>query len=134
MGILDNRGPEFSKRMQESLLVWESLWRRHQEAEQVPGKFSDPLLADCFSLLGPAYYHLYMSVELQTLKRIASEPRNVVAISTPQEKSAVFKAVSYAANSWLVRSKMGIQHLRRTAPLGFGGYSTVTAYAGGQLS
>lgn len=130
MGILDNPGPDFSKRMEKSLLVWESLWRRHPEAEQVPGKFSDPLLADCFSLLGSAYYHLYMSVELQTLKRIASEPQNAVTMPTPQKKSSVFKAVSYAANSWLVRSKMGIQHLKRTAPLRFGGHSTVTAYEG----
>ncbi|KAH6995425.1 hypothetical protein EDB80DRAFT_729080 [Ilyonectria destructans] len=116
--------------IEKSLKAWETLWRRHPHAESVPSKHGDPLMADCLSLLGSAYYHLYMGPELQTLKTIARDSQCQLAIPSFRPQRETLKAVRYAASSWLVRAKLGITHLQATAALEFGGHVLVTAYEG----
>jgi hypothetical protein len=47
-------------------------------------------------------------------------------------RELVLKAVRYAANSWLVRAKLGVSHLQRTLALIFGGQTLAIAYEGGR--
>jgi len=71
---------------------------------------------------------------LQALKRIASETSGSAALPECRVDLSIRKAVKYAASSWLVRSKLGVAHLRRTATLEFGGHDAVTVYEGGGYS
>ena len=130
--ILDDFEGAFVKRMERSLGAWESLWRRHPDAELVPTRRGDPLLADCFPLLGSAYYHLYVGMELRTLKCVANDTGSTLPLPTVCANSSVLKAVRYAANSWLIRVKIGVEHLKRAAPLEYGGHITVSAFEGGK--
>lgn len=122
---------EYVSKMERSLRLWETLWRSHPHAENVPSKYGDPLMVDCLSLLGSAYYHLYMSLELQTLKRLVRNPQCQMPLPPFRPQWEILKAVKYAASSWLVRAKLGIAHLQRTAALEFGGHVLVTAYESG---
>lgn len=114
--------------IERSLRVWETVWRQHPLAERLPSRCGDPLMADCLSLLGSTYYHLYMGPELQVLKRIANDAKSDLLFPPLRLQRQVLKAIKYAASSWLVRAKMGIAHLQRTAALDFGGHVLVTAY------
>lgn len=125
---------DFAADMERSLHEWESLWRRHPHAERVPSKHGDPLMVDCLALLGSAYYHLYMGRELYLLKSIACDPGCPFPLPRLQLRAEVVKAVKYAASSWLVRAKLGVAHLQRTAALEFGCHNLVTAYESGRLS
>ncbi|KIX00053.1 uncharacterized protein Z518_10980 [Rhinocladiella mackenziei CBS 650.93] len=119
---------DFVSRMEQSLRSWEILWHRHPHAETVPSRHGDPLMVDCLSLLGSAYYHLYMGPELRHLKQIAADPGTRFSAPKYKLQSQIMRAVKYAASSWLVRAKLGIAHLQRTAALSFGGHVLVTAY------
>lgn len=138
MGVFASFDPNFTLKMEKALATWEGLFRAHPHANQVSYKQADPLLADCFSLLGSAYYHLFLGRDLQILKILASEdnPRDDELCSLPsgnlRSRPNAQKAVRYAANSWLVRAKMGIAQLHRTAGLTFGGQYFVTAYESGK--
>jgi hypothetical protein len=130
-GVIPSFGNEYVSNMERSLRIWETLWRSHPHAENVPSKYGDPLMVDCLSLLGSAYYHLYMGPELQTLKRLARNPQCQTPLPPFRPQWEILKAVKYAASSWLVRAKLGIAHLQRTAALEFGGHVLVTAYESG---
>lgn len=131
--ILDEFESDFVRRIEKSLAIWEILWRRHPDAEQVPTRRGDPLLADCFPLLGSAHYHLYVGKELRILKSIARDLNSTVPLPKLRANGSVLKAVKYAANSWHVRAKIGMEHLKRTAALEYGGHVTVTAFEGGKF-
>lgn len=126
-------GSDYSSNMERSLNTWETLWRRHPHAENVPSKYGDPLMVDCLSLLGSAYYHLYMGSELRVLKQISMDPCCQLSLPALRPDFNIFKAVKYAASSWLVRAKLGIAYLQHTAALQFGGHVHVTAYESGRL-
>ncbi|CAK7222042.1 hypothetical protein SBRCBS47491_004733 [Sporothrix bragantina] len=126
---------DFTTRMEHSLAIWEQMWRSHPLAEQVPSNHGDPLMADCFSLLGSARYHLYVGKHLLGLKSIAIDPQSLFHPeqfwqTQTAHMANVCKAVRYAANSWLVRIKIGLALLERMAALEFGGHTLVTAYEG----
>lgn len=124
---------DFTIRMEQSLAIWEQLWRSHPMAEQVPSKLGDPLMSDCLSLLGSARYHLYVGKYLLGLKSLAVNPESLFHPLQFQPNADVCKAVRYATNSWLVRVKIGLAHLERTAALEFGGHTLVTGYEGALL-
>ncbi|KAH7155955.1 hypothetical protein EDB81DRAFT_376314 [Dactylonectria macrodidyma] len=126
-GIMDK---DSVSKMEQALHVWEILWRRHPHAETVPSRHGDSLMVDSLSLLGSAYYHLYLGPELRYLKRNASNPDT--RSSRPQYRAhpRVLRAVEYAASSWLIRAKLGIAHLQRLAAIMFGGHVLATAYEG----
>ncbi|KAH7303793.1 hypothetical protein B0I35DRAFT_155359 [Stachybotrys elegans] len=134
LGMFSGFDSEFTARMEKALATWEDLFRSHPHANQVSYKQADSLLGDCFSLLGSAYYHLYLGKDLRVLKHLAAR-----GSLRPWDESSSFqfdftaqpngpKAVRYAANSWLVRAKMGVAQLHRTAGLTFGCQYFVTAY------
>ncbi|CAI7606830.1 unnamed protein product [Penicillium glandicola] len=130
IGVFDGYDQTFTEKMEKSLSSWEKLWQLHPGAEQVPTNRSDPLLADCFALLGSSCYHLYLGPELQALKDIARDPCCRQPLPPCRPTASVLKAIHYAANSWLVRSKLGVLHLKRTAALEYGSHAMVTAYEG----
>ncbi|CAK7217506.1 hypothetical protein SCUCBS95973_003178 [Sporothrix curviconia] len=126
---------DFTARMEHSLAIWEQMWRSHPLAEQIPSNMGDPLMADCFSLLGSARFHLYVGKRLLGLKSIANDLQSLFHpeqfLQTQTAPTAdVCKAVRYAANSWLVRVKIGLALLERMAALEHGGHTLVTAYEG----
>jgi hypothetical protein len=133
-GVFQGYDNDFKERMERSITAWEHVWRLHPGAEQVSSLHGDQLLADCFAVLGSACYHLYLGPELQALKKIANEPNSSASLPPYKPTSFVIKAVKYAVNSWLVRAKLGVLHLKRTAALSHGGHVTVTAYEGGKLT
>jgi hypothetical protein len=133
IGVFEDYDQTFTEKMEKSLSSWEKLWQLHPGAEQVPTKRGDPLLADCFALLGSTCYHLYLGPELQALKDIAKDPYCRQPLPPCRPTASVLKAINYAANSWLVRSKLGVLHLKRTAALEFGSHTVVTAYEGGKF-
>ncbi|EXJ66228.1 uncharacterized protein A1O5_10844 [Cladophialophora psammophila CBS 110553] len=122
----------FIARMEQTLASLESLWRQHPQASRVPSKTASLLLLDCLSLLGSAYYHLYLPAELRSLKTFARSRGRLSSLPHPQPQSRelTLKAVLYAAQSWFVRAKLGIAHLQKTAALQFGAHSLVAAYEG----
>lgn len=126
-------GDVFSS-IERCLEIWKVLWRQHPHVEGIPGKYGDPLRADSLTLLGSAYFHLYMAPELRVLKRIAQDPQSTTPLPPLRPRHEILKAIKYAANSWLVRAKLGIAHLQRTAALEFGGHALVTAYESGESS
>ncbi|PNS16807.1 hypothetical protein CAC42_4771 [Sphaceloma murrayae] len=129
-GMTVTLGADFVKSIEQSLHHWENLWRGNPSAQKTPTRLGDPLMADCLSLLGSSYYHLYLGDELQVLKRLASNADISFLLPDVKQPSLALKAVKYAASSWLVRAKMGIAHLQRTAALEYGGHVLVTAYEG----
>ncbi|CAK7237854.1 hypothetical protein SEUCBS140593_010164 [Sporothrix eucalyptigena] len=135
VGLGDVFRSDFTARMEQSLATWEQMWRAHPLAEQVPSRLGDSLMADCLSLLGSARYHLYVGKHLLGLKSIAVDPQSLFHPEQFWQASTgattdVCKAVRYAANSWLVRIKIGLALLERMAALEFGGHALVTAYEG----
>ncbi|CAK7206787.1 hypothetical protein SEUCBS139899_009593 [Sporothrix eucalyptigena] len=67
----------------------------------VPSKLLEPLMANCFSLLGCVRYHLYVGKQILELKSLAVNPQNLFHP--------------------LVRFKIGIAHLKRMAPWNLAG-------------
>lgn len=130
IGVVEGLDEGFVRKMEKSLAIWETAWRRHPQAAGILSKHGNPLMTDSLSLLGTAYYHLYVGSELHTLKRIANSPSQHISMPTYRSPELALKAVKYAANSWFVRVKIGIAHLQKTAALEFGGHSLVTAYEG----
>ncbi|ETN39746.1 uncharacterized protein HMPREF1541_05972 [Cyphellophora europaea CBS 101466] len=116
------------KRMEKAIATWEGLWRRHPRAERNMTRLDHPLLNDCLSLLGSSYYHLYLGQELDTLKKIANNPRSGLSLPPCQNRSRALKVIKFAANSWLVRAKLGITYLNKTGGLELGSQAFITAY------
>lgn len=134
LGYRDEPEISFITKMERTLASWELSWRRHPQAARVPRKHGDPLLLDCLSLLGSAYYHLYLSTELRALKTFARSNGRLSSLPNPQSRKLALKAVHYAANSWFVRAKLGIFHLRKTTALEYGAHSLVAGYEGGNVT
>lgn len=116
------------KRMEQAIAVWEGLWRRHPRAERNMTRLDHPLLNDCLSLLGSSYYHLHLGHELHTLKKIAQDPQSGMELPAYKERRRTLKVVKFAANSWLVRAKLGITYLNKTGGLELGSQALITAY------
>lgn len=116
------------KRLERAIAVWEELWRRHPRAERNMTRLDHPLLNDCLSLLGSSYYHLYLGPELHTLKKIAQEPRSKLKLPTCKNRERTLSVIKFAANSWLVRAKLGINYLNKTGGLELGSQALITAY------
>jgi hypothetical protein len=139
LGLFDAFEDSFIQKLERGLCIWEGLFRRHPLADQVGYKHADPLLADCFSLVGSAYYHLYIGEDLRIFKEVAARQETGGAANTveffPRFRSQEMarKAVRYAVNSWLVRVKLGISRLNRTAALIFGGHYMMTSYECGKF-
>ncbi|PNS15931.1 hypothetical protein CAC42_4332 [Sphaceloma murrayae] len=120
-------------RLEQTLRIWETTWKRHPEARRQRRHRQNPLLADSLGLLASCYYHLYVGSELRQLKKLSRmHDARVLSGSTPlpvvRQPSLAFKAIRYAAHSWSVRLKLGIAHLSTAAPLEHGSQILVTAY------
>lgn len=124
--------PEYVADIERGLATWERLWRRHPRAEQSSIRLDHPLLNDCLSLLGSAYYHLYLGDELNGLKKIAEDPYSNLSIPTCSSRERAHKVIRYAANSWLVRAKLGITYLNKTSGVQLGSQALITAYETGK--
>ncbi|KIV79378.1 hypothetical protein PV11_06941 [Exophiala sideris] len=137
LGVFGKIEPSFVAKIERALTTWEGLFRAHPLANQVSYEQANCLLTDCLSLLSCAYYHLYLGDGLRLLKSLATEetPRDWEENATSCLNFAAqpngLKAVRYAAQSWLIRAKMGLAQLHLTAGLTFGGQYFVTAYEGG---
>lgn len=121
----------YISRGEQALSIWEGLWRKHPRAEQSLTRLDDPLLNDCLSMLCSAYCHLYVGDELVTLRRIAENPNCGLEIPQCKNYGQALKVIKYAANSWLVRAKMGARYLRKTRGLEFGPQALVAVYESG---
>ncbi|KAJ5174157.1 uncharacterized protein N7482_000034 [Penicillium canariense] len=129
MGPIDVFGNDFTIKIELALAAWEVTFRRYLRTDQFIFRPTDPLLSDCFPLLGSAYYHLLVGDQLRTLKGMADRPASVEASSMTwgtlpaiRPVSSVRKAVRYAANSILIRARMGLGHYQYMGPLNYGGY------------
>ncbi|KAK5036965.1 hypothetical protein LTR13_005345 [Exophiala sideris] len=133
VGSLDIFETDFTSKIDKGLGAWETLTRRHLRTGQVMFAHISPLISDSLPLLGSAYYHLYVGEELRTLKEMAADPAMVngspAAHSFPEFNSRplVYKAVRYAANSWLVRTKLGISHFLQSPDV-YGAHGPIGAY------
>ncbi|OAL28553.1 hypothetical protein AYO22_02747 [Fonsecaea multimorphosa] len=120
VGCLEIFETDFTSKIDKGLGVWEDLTRRYLRTGHVMFKNIHPLISDSLPLLGSAYYHLSVGEELRSLKDKAAEPAVADGILTPQSfpdfksRPLVYKAVRYAANSWLVRTKLGISHFQQS--------------------
>jgi hypothetical protein len=123
--------PEYVAHIERGLTTWEGLWRRHPRAEHSSTRLDHPLLNDCLSLLGSAYYHLYLGEELYKLKKVAEDPHSRLPIPVCRVPSRAYRVIRYAANSWLVRAKLGVSYLRNTGGLQLGSPALITAYETG---
>lgn len=126
--------PEYVSDIEKGLATWEGLWRRHPRAERSSQRLDHPLLNDCLSLLGSAYYHLYLGDELYALKKIAEDPYSSLSIPQCSDRGRAHKVIRYAANSWLVRAKLGITYLTKTGGVQLGSQALITAYETGEYS
>jgi hypothetical protein len=133
LNTYDAFNTEHGHEMERALATWEELWRRHPRAERNMTRLDHPLLNDCLSLLGSAYYHLYLGGELYTLKKIADNPQCGLDMPTCKDRSRAYKVIKFAANSWLVRAKLGITYLNKTGGLALGSQALITAYESGTL-
>ena len=124
---------EHVTKMERTLAIWEDLWRRHPRAERSMTRLDDPLLNDCLSLLGSSYYHLYLGEELYALKKIADNPACELRVPECKDRSRAYKVIKFAANSWLVRAKLGITYLNKTGCLELGSQALITAYESGMF-
>ncbi|EXJ57731.1 uncharacterized protein A1O5_12521 [Cladophialophora psammophila CBS 110553] len=133
VGSLDIFETEFTSKIDVGLGAWETLTRRHLRTGHVMFRQLNPLISDSFPLLGSAYYHLYVGDELRTLKEIASKQAPAGGMPTSQTlpefnpRPEAYKAVRYAANSWLVRAKLGISHFQQS-PDAYGPHGAMGAY------
>jgi hypothetical protein len=116
------------KRLERAIAVWERLWRSHPRAERNMTRLDHPLLNDCLSLLGSSYFHLYLGSELHTLEKIAKDPHSGITVPECRNRAHTLKVVKFAANSWLVRAKLGIAYLNKTGGLELGSQALITAY------
>lgn len=132
MDIYNPCDSNYISKIERALSTWKELWLRHPRAEQSMTHLDDPLLNDCLSLLGSAYYHLYAGEELVTLKRIAKDPNCGLSLPAYKDRSEAHKIIKYAANSWLVRSKLGVRYLSKTKSLDLGAQALFNSYETGE--
>ena len=125
--------PDYISRSERALTTWERLWRKHPRAEQSMTRLDDPLLNDCLSLLGSSYYHLYVGEELVVLKQIAENPACGLGLPAYRHRPETLKVIRYAANSWLVRAKLGVQYLRKAGGLDLGSQQLSSVYETGKM-
>jgi hypothetical protein len=130
--IHESSDSSYISRGEQALSIWEGLWRKHPRAEQSLTRLDDPLLNDCLSMLCSAYYHLYVGDELVTLRRIAENPNCGLEVPRCKNPSRALKVIKYAANSWLVRAKIGVRYLRKTRGLEFGPQALAAVYESGK--
>lgn len=123
---------DYSTKMERNLEAWETIWRRHPHAETIPSRYGDPLMTDCLYLFTSAQYLLHAGQELQVLKRIAKEPQCQLQLPSIRSVRKTLTIIEFAASSWLVRAKLGVMRLQRTAALDFVGYGPMTAYETGR--
>lgn len=139
VGSLDMIESEFTSRIDKGLGAWETLTRRHLRTGQVMFRQLNPLINDSFPFLGMAYYHIHVGEELRALKELATDQAVAEGNSTPKTFPGfipgqyVYKAVRYAANSWLVRAKLGISHFQQF-PNPYGVHGAFGAYEAGKWS
>ncbi|TID25716.1 hypothetical protein E6O75_ATG03579 [Venturia nashicola] len=124
---------DFLREMERVLNEWENFAYRRLKSGQAIHPDRETLFTDCFPLLGSAYYHLYVGDELRALKETANRSAENLATTKPplpqfQLSDSALKAVRYAANSWLVRVKLGIGNWRVTNIVGYGVQYLITAY------
>jgi hypothetical protein len=128
LDIYDTYDATYIARGEQALTIFERLWRRHPRAEQSLTRLDDPLLNDCLSMLCSAYAHLYVGTELVTLKRIAEDPSCSLELPKCKNLLQTLKVVKYAANSWLVRAKIGIRYMSRAQGIELGPQALSAVY------
>jgi hypothetical protein len=137
VGSLDFFEADFMSKIDKGLGAWETLTRRHLRTGQIMFQELNPLISDSFPLLGMAYYHLYVGEELRALKELAGDHTLADGTLTAKKfpgfspRPSVYKAVRYAANSWLVRSKLGISHFQQS-PDPYGCHGATGSYEAGK--
>lgn len=128
----DSFRAEHITKMERAISIWETLWQNHPRTARTAERLDDPLLNDCLSLLGSAYYHLYLGEELHILKKIADSPEAVLSLPLCKGTGSCHKVVKFAANSWLVRAKLGVHYLTKIGGLELGSQALITAYESGK--
>jgi hypothetical protein len=123
--------------LESALRAWEEAWKRHPLSHTLPEAPQGPLMADSIVILNSAYYHLYASYQLRALKAFARSTTNLVSqmeleqLCSLQCHPGLRKALNRALRILLLRVRVGIRNLVKTAPLIYVCYGPHPAYEGG---
>ncbi|KAJ5811674.1 hypothetical protein N7474_007975 [Penicillium riverlandense] len=125
--------------LETALRVWEDTWKRHPYSHSLPEAPHGPLMADSILVLNSAYCHLYASRQLRELKAFVrssalhTSPLDLESLYSLPCHPRLVKGLTRAARSLLLRVRLGIRHLMKTASLSHACYGPLPSYEGGLL-
>lgn len=125
--------------LETALKIWEEAWKIHPHSNILPENPHGPLMADSILILNSAYYHLYASDQLRVLKAFARLPAQQISRTELQRlcelpcNAGLMKALNRASQALLLRVRLGIRHLAKTASLSYACYGPLPAYEGGEI-
>lgn len=124
--------------IEETLVIWEEMWKCHPRSDSLPDSVHGPLLADALSLLSSAYYHIYSSEQLKIMKAFLHDPSQsgqnyeLQKLFNCHRQPGLKSALIRAAKALLLRARLGIEQLKKTAGLRFACYTPISAHEGGK--
>lgn len=127
-------------KVQTALATWEEAWKAHPHSTTLPEAPHGPLMADSILILNTAYYRLYASEQLDALNALArmpSEPMTADSIDhlyNLYSHPGLVKALVRACRSLLIRVRLGMRHLGKTASLNYACYGPLPACDGSMWS
>lgn len=129
----------FGEKMGRSVQVLDNILQQRM-GETDSGLAPDPTVHLAKSLLNSVFYHLYASSPLATMKKLLWSP---AALDNPEQISHLsdemcspdlYKALFRAADQLRFDCRLGLNYLKKMAPMRFGPESAIGAYEGGMIS
>ncbi|KAF4995703.1 hypothetical protein FDECE_12732 [Fusarium decemcellulare] len=128
----------FGEKMGRSVQVLDEILKRRM-GEADSGLSPDPSVHCAKSMMNSVYYHLYGSIPLATMKKLLQSPSaldNPEQISNLSDEAAspeLYKALLRAADQLRFDCRLGLNYLKKMAPIRFGPECAIGAYEGGLL-
>ncbi|CAK7222013.1 hypothetical protein SBRCBS47491_004723 [Sporothrix bragantina] len=145
--------------MQTALATWEEAWMVHPQSTMLPEAPHGPLMADSILLLNTAYGRLYADTQVREMRALAQLPPGPLpagrleqlyspnSLHPPQPahhhdgtaslntslNTNLNKALVRACRSLLIRVRLGMRHMAKTASLTYACYGPLPAYEGSLL-
>ncbi|CAK7217533.1 hypothetical protein SCUCBS95973_003187 [Sporothrix curviconia] len=129
-------------RMQTALATWEEAWKVHPQSTTLPDAPHGPLMADSILLLNTAYGRLYAHTPLREMRALARLPpgplpaervERLYGVSGETYNGEQSKPLVRACRSLLIRVRLGMRHMAKTASLTYACYGPLPAYEGSLL-